>query len=73
VAAARMGRPSVYPGKDRKNRHQGIMTDAGEKLFERHRHDLQKLTGIEAVSDGDVFEYMARGPEKEKARLAGRT
>jgi hypothetical protein len=44
-------------------RYQGIVTKEGARLFECRRRMLANMAGlsVDAVSDGAVFEYMARG------------
>lgn len=69
---AQMGRPSVFAPKDTKARYQGLMTSVGSKLAEKHRADLAKLSGLKVsqVSDGDLFDYLARGKEATVEYLA---
>lgn len=73
---ARMGRPSLFGPKDVDARYQGLMTTAGSKLFETEREWIARTVGIavKSVSDGDVFESLARGREKsERILLRHRT
>lgn len=63
---AKMGRPSAYAPKDPKCRYQGLTTKAGSKLLEEKRKALSKLSGIKNPSDGDLFDYLARGEKLEK-------
>ncbi len=72
---ARMGRPSVFAPKDPKHRYQGIVTKLGAKQLEDARADLAALSGLKKkqVSDGDVFEFLARGRRATQEYLATRT
>jgi hypothetical protein len=69
---AKMGRPSIFAPKSPKHRRQGIMTPAGSKLFEVARKRLGQLAKMDPkkISDGDVFEFLARGEEATRAYLA---
>lgn len=63
------GRPTVYTPKDGKATVRVISGD-GEKVMERVRKQLQKLTGwTSRIGDGDVFDYVLRvfAHGKEKA------
>lgn len=60
---AEMGRPTAYRPKSKKRRYQGSTTEAGGKLFEAARKELQRLTKIKNVSDGDVMDYLARAKQ----------
>ena len=66
-----MGRPSIFAPKNPKHRHQGIMTNVGEKKFEAARRRLAELAEmpVKRVSDGDVFEYLSRGEVETIAHL----
>ena len=66
-----MGRPSLFGKKDPAARYQGLMTRYGAQLFERVRRSIAKLIGIgpENVSDGDVFEYLARCSDTGRASV----
>lgn len=48
------------------------MTKEGSKLAEQHRKELAELSGLKPkqVSDGDLFDYLARGKEATVAYLA---
>ena len=72
---AGMGRPSIFGPKSSKYRRQGIMTKVGSKLFEMKRSELATLANVsvKSVSDGDVFEFLARGRESTVEYLASRT
>lgn len=65
-----MGRASIFRGKAKGVRVQGILTQHGGRAFEQTRRSLAKLyrdvTGRPAkgVSDADVIEYMAIGEER---------
>jgi hypothetical protein len=67
-----MGRPSVFAPKDPKARYQGLMTKEGARLAEQHRRELAELSELKPkqVSDGDLFDYLARGKEATVAYLA---
>ncbi len=71
---AKMGRPSLFAPKDPKCRYQGLMTKPGSKLAEAKRKELADLAGlpVKKVSDGDLFDYMARGKEATVELLAAR-
>jgi hypothetical protein len=68
------GWPSVFVGKDKRNRYQGITTNIGARWFEAKRRRLAKLAALspKTVSDGDVFEYLARGEAETIAYIAKR-
>ena len=53
-------RPSIFTPKANGNRYQGVTTAYGGKCFEMVRHAIMHKHGLKSVSDGDVFEYMAR-------------
>lgn len=59
------GRDSIFRGKDLKAIIRGAVTPKGREAFERRRKELAKRTKrpVEHVSDGDLIEYLARGPE----------
>jgi hypothetical protein len=63
---AKMGRPSVFAPKDPKCRYQGLTTKEGSKRLETKRKELSKLSGVKNVSDGDLFDYLARGEKLAK-------
>lgn len=69
--SAIMGRPTIFKGKESRYRRQGIMTKEGSARFEVARATLAGMVGwpIDKVSDGDVFEFLARGPLATKAYL----
>lgn len=71
MSGGRGGWPSVFSGKNKKNRYQGIVTNVGRREFEVARRRLAKLAGlsVKTVSDGDVFEYLARGEADTKAYI----
>lgn len=54
---------SLFHGKDKKDRLQGILTKVGIKKFEHARRQLAGLARLKPsqVSDGDTIEYLARG------------
>lgn len=58
----RMGRPSIFR-EPKTKRYQGNTTKIGSVRFEAARRRLAALTKwpVGKVSDGDVFEYLARG------------
>ena len=66
-----MGRRSVFRGKNRKNRVQGIMTDPGSKAFEAARRRLAALVKwkLSEISDADTIEYLALGDDGTRAYL----
>jgi hypothetical protein len=66
---ATMGRPSVFRPKNPKKRFQGLTTTRGAQLFEQRRKQLAGLSGVKSPSDGDVFDYLARGEEETAAYL----
>lgn len=47
----------------------GALTEVGNQKFEASRTRLAKLAGRLTASDGDVFEYLARGVEATVAYL----
>jgi hypothetical protein len=59
---ARMGRPTIYGQKDPKCRYQGLTTTKGGKFMEDARARAAEAAGLKPaqVSDGDLFEYLAR-------------
>jgi hypothetical protein len=62
AAKPRMGRPSIFR-ELKPHRYQGNTTKTGSMRFEAARRRLAALAGwpVGKVSDGDVFEYLARG------------
>lgn len=70
--STRTGRPSIFPDKVR--RYQGSVTDVGSGAFEAARRRLAGLVGwpVSRVSDGDVFEFLARGEAAVKKELKTR-
>lgn len=68
----RGGWQSVFRGKDRACRIQGIMTRVGMRAFETHRKELAKLAGVpvKKVGDSDVTEYLSRGKDETVKYLA---
>jgi hypothetical protein len=69
---AKMGRPAVFTPKDPKARYQGLVTREGGRQLEAARKKLAALASlpVKSVSDGDVFEYLARGEEETKSFLS---
>jgi hypothetical protein len=68
----RPGWQSIFEGKSREHRYQGIVTEVGSRAFEAARKKLAKLAGnrpVDKVSDGDVFEALARGWDATKAYI----
>lgn len=67
TSGSRMGRASVFRGKENGVRVQGIITKTGGQMFETQRRKLSALYAAimrrrpATVSDADVIEYMARG------------
>lgn len=64
----------IFKGKDKTDpacRYVGIVTRAGIAYLETRRAELAKLAGRDAekVSDGDLFEYMARGVKNTREYL----
>jgi len=60
--------PCVFRGKKSHTRVQGIMTTRGGQAFEAARRRLKQIikpfascAAVKRVSDGDVFEFLARG------------
>lgn len=70
-----MGRHSIFRGKMDGVRVQGILTKVAGKKFERSRKALEVLyrevrgESPTVVSDSDVIEFLARGPEDTKKYL----
>jgi hypothetical protein len=64
------GNASIFKPKNG-DRFQGVTTKLGTTRFEAARGRLAKLAGREKehVSDGDVFEYLARGESETRAYL----
>lgn len=69
-------RPTVFAGKDPKNRLQGIITDRGMEAFEKARARLQRLYArimgrplLPHPSDADTIEYLARGSSETRTEL----
>lgn len=59
----RLGRPSIYPGKDKtRGRATGLLTPAGWRAFEKGRRAAALLHGVkvQAVTDADTIEFLAR-------------
>jgi len=67
-----MGRPSLFGKKDVNARYQGLMTTVGSRRFETTRKHIAAFVGIpvDRVSDGDVFDYLARGKQEAEKVLA---
>ena len=63
MAKTQFGRPAIFRDKVGGRKVQGRMTPAGSTRFERARRNLAKLAAweVEAVSDADVIEFLARG------------
>lgn len=59
------GRPTIFTPKTGAPVRAQALTIAGSKRFEAHRRRLAKLAGweVEAVSDADTVEFMARGEQ----------
>lgn len=56
-----MGQPSIFSGKDKRLRVQGILTKVGAASFERKRRLVKRLTKTAGnVSDADTIEALAR-------------
>lgn len=71
-----MAPKAMFLDKDPATRKQGIMSKQGDRDFERARGQLKAIyrdaTGAiwtGAVSDGDIFEFLARGVESTRAYL----
>jgi hypothetical protein len=64
-----LGQPAIFRPKNPATRKQGHMTDVGAKAFEAARKRLAKLAGRKKVSDGDVFEFLARGEDDTRMYL----
>jgi hydrogenase maturation factor len=71
----RAGRASIFRGKAKGVRVQGVLTREGAKSFEQHRKDLATLylsitaRTPAAVSDADVIEYLAVGVDRTREVL----
>ena len=67
----RRGHPHIFSGKSPQYRYQGIMSERGSAQFEAARARLAKLAGWKAddISDGDTFEYLARGDQETRRYL----
>lgn len=57
------GRPTLFPGAG--HRVNGSITEKAEKVFERVRALISKLSGRGSVSDGNVVEVLARAADLE--------
>ena len=57
-----MGNQAIYRPKKGGRRYQGLVTKAGAELVEKGRADCARLHGrpVKKISDGDLFEYLAR-------------
>lgn len=60
--AAAGGRPSIYRGKVKRYRVQGILTPAGWRAWKAAKSALAKEHGLKVrdVSDGDLVEDLSR-------------
>lgn len=67
----RDGRPTIFRSLGDKVRYQGIVSEHGSMLFEKARARLATLVKAQpqAVSDGAVMEYLARGDRASRAYL----
>lgn len=71
----RIGRASIFRGKENGVRVQGILTRTGGQHFEGARRELARIYQQElevkpkTVSDADVIEYLALGEAKTRAYL----
>lgn len=63
------GRQSIFRGKDKRERRQGLLTKPGAKKFEEARKRLAALAHRKTASDGDVMEATAMGWEAVAAYL----
>jgi hypothetical protein len=72
--AKQQARPTRAIFKDKLGgaRYQGVVTAAGSTSFEMARKRLAKMAGreVEQTSDGDVFEFLARGEDATRKYLA---
>lgn len=72
---SKMGRPSIFRGKQGGRYVQAIITKTGGIEFQRARLRLGKLVRLvrgvmpATISDADVVEYLARGDENTRAYL----
>lgn len=68
---ARIGRPSIFPGKDYAHPRKIRMTPEGAAQMNLARTRLANLVGwkVVDVSDSDVVEFLARGEAKSIAYL----
>jgi hypothetical protein len=66
-----VGRRSIFRGKLRTLRVQGIMSRDGMRAFKAARRQLAKLAGVRIVdvSDADTIEFLARGAEDTRKYL----
>jgi len=75
MATGIMGRESIFRGKEKELRVQGLLTQDGSKAFERGREALRTLyasvMGREpsVVSDADTIEFLARGASDTRVYL----
>jgi hypothetical protein len=75
MGKTKMGRASIFRGKEDGVRYQGVITKAASRRFERARRDLELLvTAVRGakpsvVSDADVIEYLARGEPETRSYL----
>jgi hypothetical protein len=67
----RDGRPTIFRSPGEKVRYQGLVSAVGAQLFEKARARVALLvkTNTDAVSDGAVMEYLARGDRASRAYL----
>lgn len=72
---SKMGRPSIFRGKQGGRYVQAIITKTGGVEFERARLRLSQLVlrvkGVTpaSISDADTVEYLARGDDNTRAYL----
>ena len=64
------GRPAIFRHKT--VRLQGVVTKVGSVKFEHARRRLARLAGrdVDSTSDGDTFEFLARGEANTRRYLS---
>jgi hypothetical protein len=76
TAPRRLGRASIFRGKENGVRYQGVITKIGALRFERQRARLARIYMEEmgrfaaVVSDADTIEFMARGEPDTRRYLS---
>ena len=65
----RIGRPSLFRDKDRRRPRRGYFSQDGHKALEAAKRRIARIVqwDLDEISDGDTFEFLARG---ERASIA---